>query len=132
MSADIVCLLLRGPLCSPRSIFKKETIDRQQAVSLQLHCNYIVRGGNFVTSLVQVGNSYGVRIPKALILQAHLGGRPLELKVVKNGLLISPVNEARAGWKEAVEKILRDHPEAGGDRAWLDAPLNSADKELEW
>ncbi len=41
-----------------------------------------------MAELIQIGNSKGVRIPKALVEQAGLENSELELKVVKNGLLI--------------------------------------------
>lgn len=52
--------------------------------------------------LVSVGNSFGVRIPKAII--ALLGFTPdtdLVFKIVNEGLLISPTSHSRAGWAEA-------------------------------
>ena len=51
--------------------------------------------------IVPVGNSYGVRIPKAIILQ--LGFKEdtnLSFKVTDNGLLISPEKKAREGWED--------------------------------
>ena len=36
--------------------------------------------------LVKIGNSQGIRIPKPLILQAHLENVDLELEVLENGL----------------------------------------------
>lgn len=52
--------------------------------------------------LSRIGNSLGVRIPKAIILQ--LGFREdtdLTFKVTNEGLLIAPVRHAREGWEEA-------------------------------
>jgi antitoxin MazE len=55
-----------------------------------------------MTHLIHVGNSMGVRIPRAIISQ--LGFKedtPLEFKVTEEGLLITPVCQAREGWVEA-------------------------------
>ncbi len=41
-----------------------------------------------MTTLIRVGNSQGVRIPKALIEQAHLNNKELVFQVVDDGLLI--------------------------------------------
>lgn len=50
-----------------------------------------------MTKLIKIGNSYGIRIPKALVQQANLENHPIELKLSRNGLLLSPsIN--RASW----------------------------------
>ena len=49
--------------------------------------------------LVKIGNSQGVRIPKSLIEQTELEGKELRFQVVNEGLLISPENGVRTGWK---------------------------------
>ncbi len=52
------------------------------------------------TELIQIGNSRGVRIPKPLIEQCGLGDT-VELRVHKDGLVISPERRAREGWAKA-------------------------------
>ncbi len=42
------------------------------------------------TQLTRIGNSLGVRIPKAILRLAGIEGRRLELKLVDDGLLLSP------------------------------------------
>ena len=78
------------------------------------------------TRLVQIGNSRGIRIPKALIEAAGLD-TPLRLRVVGSGLLIEPANHPRAGWADDARE-LRDRGEAG----LLDAPTPTAFDESEW
>lgn len=54
-----------------------------------------------MTHIIHIGNSFGVRIPKAIIQQ--LGFKEnmnLVFKVTKNGLLISPEKQTRAGWEQ--------------------------------
>lgn len=41
-----------------------------------------------MTTLIRIGNSQGLRIPKAIIEQAQLDEKELTLKVVEDGLLI--------------------------------------------
>ena len=62
-------------------------------------CNYIIithikykltEGKYNMANLVKIGNSQGIRIPKALIEQAHLEDKELKLQIVKDGLLVSP------------------------------------------
>ncbi|TWT99956.1 hypothetical protein Pla108_09000 [Botrimarina colliarenosi] len=50
--------------------------------------------------LVQIGNSQGIRLPKAVI---ELAGLPteLDLEVTPGGVIIRPAKTTRAGWAEA-------------------------------
>ena len=76
-----------------------------------------------MAELVKIGNSKGVRIPKALIEQAGLEGSELELRVVRGGLLIRPLKGPRQGWDEAV-KVALERGEVLYDHEWLEADLN--------
>jgi len=88
-----------------------------------------------MTKLIKIGNSQGVRIPKPLIKQAQLANKQLEFKLVKNGLLISPINTPRQGWensvKEAMAEYKTNHLLSEEDKQWLDTGL-STDDDLEW
>jgi antitoxin MazE len=50
--------------------------------------------------LVRIGNSRGIRIPKALIEQCGFGDA-VELRVEQDRLVIAPERPARQGWKAA-------------------------------
>lgn len=84
-----------------------------------------------MTTLIKIGNSQGIRIPKAIIEQAHLQDKDLKFKVTDEGLLIQPVKKHREGWKEQFDKAIP--PEAAGneDQEWLDAQLTD-EGEWEW
>jgi len=84
-----------------------------------------------MTHLIKIGNSQGIRIPKPIIEQAHLVGKELELKVVNEGLLISPSKKPREGWEQRIEDTLSTHGAEPLDSEWLDAELIS-DETLEW
>lgn len=84
-----------------------------------------------MANLVKIGNSQGVRIPKALIKQAALEGKELSFEVVSNGLLISPSKHVRAGWKDEIAAIIASKGKEPLDQAWLDTPLDT-DDALEW
>lgn len=84
-----------------------------------------------MTHLVKIGNSQGIRIPKPLVEQAQLEGKELKLKLVKDGLLISPEKKARGHWKEEMEQAIAARGHEVIDADWLDLPLAS-DDELEW
>ena len=84
-----------------------------------------------MTHLVKIGNSQGIRIPKPLVEQAQLEGKELKLKLVNDGLLISPEKQARAGWEENIEQTIVAHGQEAIDTEWLDLPLAS-DDDLDW
>ncbi len=84
-----------------------------------------------MANLVRIGNSQGIRIPKALIEQARLEDKELKLQIVKDGLLVSPSKKPREGWKEAIEASLSVQGKEPLDGEWLDASLVS-DHEWEW
>jgi antitoxin MazE len=81
--------------------------------------------------LIKIGNSQGVRIPRPLIEQAHLEGKELQLRVVDEGLLITPCKQPRDGWRIAIETVLAQHGAEPLDREWIDARLTS-ENEWEW
>lgn len=76
--------------------------------------------------LIQIGNSRGIRIPKALIEAAGLEA-PLRLRVVDSGLLVESVREPRAGWTKAARELREQ-----GDAGLLDDPVPTVFDELEW
>jgi antitoxin MazE len=52
------------------------------------------------TKLVEIGNSRGIRIPKALIEQCGLGGE-IELEPREGELIVRSPKTPRAGWEAA-------------------------------
>jgi antitoxin MazE len=65
-----------------------------------------------MTHLIHVGNSLGVRIPKAIIAQMGVDETtPLSLKITREGLLIAPAKHGREGWAEAFQKAEKESPE---------------------
>jgi len=89
-------------------------------------CNYNVY---MRAKLVQIGNSKGLRVPKAILDQCGLKD-DVELLVEGARLIIQPVSEPREGWDEAFAEMA-----ACGDDALLDAEAvhaPSAWEEAEW
>ncbi len=84
-----------------------------------------------MANLIKIGNSHGVRIPKAIIEQAKLRDKKLEFKVIRDGLLIHPVKKPRQGWKEQFEKASKLKKSDYLNQEWLDAPLADTE-EWEW
>ena len=84
-----------------------------------------------MTTLIRIGNSQGIRIPKAVIEQARLADKQLEFKITDDGLLIQPVKKPRESWKEQFDKIIESRESGEADHEWLDAPLVD-DEDWEW
>jgi len=78
------------------------------------------------TPVISIGNSKGLRIPKAILKQCGIQDM-VDLRVTDKGLIISPVKKPRAGWEEAIKL---DPPVCGEFADWQ-APGNSFDAE-EW
>ena len=82
-----------------------------------------------MSTLIAIGNSQGIRIPKPIIKQAHLENRELELVIVENGLLIKPLEEQhRESWVSDIEQVYASHKNKK-DEALLDNFLNDSDLE---
>jgi antitoxin MazE len=79
------------------------------------------------TSLVRIGNSHGVRIPKAVIEQCGLTS-DVEMDVKDNTIVITPARKPRAGWAEAFKRMA----EAGDDAPLLPDDLANAFDETNW
>ena len=60
-------------------------------------------------SLIRIGNSKGLRIPKPILEQCGFGSE-VELRVEPGRLVVLPVAAARAGWDEAFAAAGADQP----------------------
>ena len=76
--------------------------------------------------IVRIGNSRGVRIPKPLLEEAGLEDE-VQLTLGPDGILISPLTAARAGWAEA-GKLVRERSEDG----LLDPPASTRFERSSW
>jgi antitoxin MazE len=81
-------------------------------------------------TLTKIGNSQGLRIPKAIIEQAQLAGKELEFRITEDGLLIQPVKKPRIGWKQQFDKARSAEPDSS-EQEWLEAPLHN-EEDWEW
>ncbi|OCL87070.1 SpoVT / AbrB like domain protein [Aliarcobacter thereius] len=86
-----------------------------------------------MTSLIKIGNSQGIRLPKAIIKQADLENKDLEFEILDNGLLIKPVvNLTRANWVENINQVLSSSKNKNDD-GLIEELLNDNDLEdYEW
>ena len=77
--------------------------------------------------LIRIGNSRGIRIPKAVIEQCGFD-RTVELRVEGNSLVITPGRTVREGWDEAFKRMA----EQGDDAPLLPEDLTNRFDESEW
>ena len=78
------------------------------------------------THLIRIGNSRGVRLPKAIIAQAGLT-EEVELGVRDGAIVIARATSARSGWAAAASQM-RQRDE---DRL-IDPPTPTRFDEKEW
>lgn len=76
--------------------------------------------------LVRIGHSRGIRIPKSLIDECHLGDT-VELSVVDGSLLVRPVTAPRQDWDHAFEQMAE-----AGDDGLLDPETQTEFDATEW
>jgi antitoxin MazE len=75
--------------------------------------------------IVPIGNSKGIRIPKALLEQCGFG-ESAQIVLEDNHIVLSPVVQPRQGWDAAFEAMAIKH-----DDELPDAPPTAFD-ESEW
>ena len=78
------------------------------------------------SKVVKIGNSRGIRIPRALLEQAGLAG-DVEMAVEGNKLIIHPIRHSRQGWG-AQFAAMTEH---GDDRLFGQTPATHWDED-EW
>jgi antitoxin MazE len=77
--------------------------------------------------LINIGNSKGLRLPKALIQQYNISD-DLQIELKEDGILLKPITRLRSGWSVQFEKAVKlNEPQ---EKKWNEAP-NRFDKE-EW
>lgn len=59
-------------------------------------------------SIVPIGNSKGIRIPKILLQECHIG-KEVDLEVKGESIVVKPVkSQPRKGWEQAFKKMHDD------------------------
>ena len=80
------------------------------------------------TQIVPIGNSRGVRIPKALLALCHIHNT-VDLNVKGETIIIRPVKRRpRAGWEAAFKKMRQQ----GEDRSLIPENLDLDLGDWEW
>jgi antitoxin MazE len=94
-------------------------------------CSTSRRGYNVITMattsrIVRIGNSRGIRVPKALLEQAQLP-EEVELQAEPGRLIVRAHRRTRAGWAEAAAQM-----HSRNDDQLLDAPAGNRFDAAEW
>ncbi len=76
--------------------------------------------------VIRIGNSRGIRIPKVLLEECHLG-EMVELDVEDGHLVVHAAKRPRQGWEESFRRMA----EAGDDKL-LDAPVATHWDKASW
>jgi len=71
-------------------------------------------------AIIPIGNSRGVRLPKAVLEQVGLGDEA-ELTVENDRIILTALGAPRRGWAEAFAAAPAELDEE--DQEWLEAPL---------
>jgi antitoxin MazE len=109
--------------------FREAVKDRLTCFSL---CDYNVitqmkkEAYSVKTRLIRIGNSRGIRLPKAIISQAGLT-EEVELGVRDGAVIIAPVAGPRRGWADAAANM-----RARDEDRLLDPPIPTHFDEKEW
>ena len=81
-----------------------------------------------LVSLIQVGNSKGIRLPKSILAQCEIEDK-LEMEVANNEIILKPVkNKAREKWAEKFKAM----SDKGEDELPIDDGLDLNNNGWEW
>ena len=67
------------------------------------------------TSIIQIGNSKGIRLGKAILKKYKINGS-VELVLEKEHIILKPIHTPRKGWEKSFKKM----HEKGEDRILID------------
>jgi antitoxin MazE len=76
--------------------------------------------------IIQIGNSQGIRIPKALLEDSRITGE-VDLELHPDGILIRNAQKPRAGWDEAFKAMAE-----GEDDELSDGTHSNSYDKKEW
>jgi antitoxin MazE len=79
-------------------------------------------------SVIQIGNSRGIRIPKALLEELHISDE-VEIGIKRDMLMVRPIRHTpRQGW----EKKFKEMHQRGEDKLLIDDALDADFKDWQW
>lgn len=78
------------------------------------------------TQIIQIGNSQGIRIPKALLVESGIRGE-VELELTKDGILIRNAGRPRSNWDSIFDSL-----DESDDDLPLDIEATNQFEKKEW
>ena len=85
-----------------------------------------------MATLIKIGNSQGIRIPKPIIKQAKLENTEIEFEVTKDGLLLKPIKKSiRQNWENSIKETLAKNKNSK-DEGILKDLLDEELQEWDW
>lgn len=79
-------------------------------------------------SLVQIGNSKGIRIPKSIIDQLNISDK-LEMEIIEEKIILKPIEKSpRLGWEKQYKEM---HLNAD-DQLLIDDDIENENFQWEW
>ena len=79
--------------------------------------------------IIQIGNSQGIRIPKALLLETKISG-DVELEVHPEGILIKNVKRPRSDWNDRFQRAAEHDDELSNGEVRVATSFEK--KEWQW
>jgi antitoxin MazE len=80
-----------------------------------------------ILSIIPIGNSRGIRLPKTLLDQCHITNK-VEVEVSEEKITLRPIREARKGWDEQMKLMHK----RGEDKLILSDSIDSEFEGWEW
>jgi antitoxin MazE len=81
-----------------------------------------------LVSVVQIGNSKGIRLPKAIIEQCDIDDK-LDMEIKDNEIILKPVKKTpRDGWADKFKMMAKN----GDDKLVIDDRIDIDMKNWEW
>jgi len=77
--------------------------------------------------IIQIGNSQGIRIPKAVLEETNISGE-VELEITPDGILIKNIKKPRGDW----DAIFKSLTEIDDDLSVRETSTDFAKKEWQW
>lgn len=81
--------------------------------------------------IIKIGNSRGIRIPKAIFEQSGLKSE-VELEVKNGQLIVSPIKKARDTWDESFKKMAINKDDILLDQDSIQASTKWDNEEWAW
>jgi len=85
-----------------------------------------------LVNIVAIGNSRGIRLPKAMLQQLDLGTQA-QLTMEADRLIIQPLHQPRQGWGEAFKALAAaGHADSPGLKTTREVKNRFDDEEWSW